>query len=85
MLNGFGQRQQELLEMLLFNKSGLTIDDLASQLGISRNAVQQHGAALENGGYLDKGQLTVTRGRPSQSYVLSRKGVELFPKKYSWF
>ena len=85
MLSGFGQRQQELLEKLLFNKGGLTIDDLAGELGITRNAVQQHVAALENGGYLDKGQLTVTGGRPSQVYILSRKGAELFPKQYSWF
>lgn len=85
MLNGFGQRQQELMEMLLFNKSGLTIDDLAAKLGITRNAVQQHVAALEHSGFLNKGQLTVTGGRPSQIYILSRKGVELFPKKYSWF
>ena len=85
MFYGFGQRQRELLEKLLFNKNGLKIDDLARELGISRNAVQQHTLALEKGGYLEKGALTETRGRPSQVYVLSKKGIELFPKQYSWF
>jgi DeoR family transcriptional regulator, suf operon transcriptional repressor len=85
MFYGFGNRQRELLEKLLFKKIGLTIDDLAKELSISRNAVQQHTLALEKGGYIEKGKLTSTGGRPSQIYVLSEKGVDLFPKQYSWF
>ena len=85
MFYGFGDRQRELLEKLLFKKIGLTIDDLAKELSISRNAVQQHTLALEKGGYIEKGKLTSTGGRPSQIYVLSEKGVDLFPKQYSWF
>ena len=85
MFYGFGNRQRELLEKLLFKKIGLTIDDLAKELRISRNAVQQHTLALEKGGYIAKGKLTSTGGRPSQVYVLSEKGVDLFPKQYSWF
>jgi DeoR family transcriptional regulator, suf operon transcriptional repressor len=85
MFYGFGNRQRELLEKLLFKKFGLTIDELAKELSISRNAVQQHTLALEKGGYIEKGKLTSTGGRPSQVYVLSEKGVDLFPKQYSWF
>ena len=85
MFYGFGHRQRELLEKLLFKKNGLTIDDLAKELGITRNAVQQHTLALEKGGYIEKGELTATGGRPSQVYVLSKKGIDLFPKQYSWF
>ncbi len=85
MFYGFGHRQSELLEKLLFHKSGLTIDELATELGISRNAVQQHTMALEKGGYITKGELNSTRGRPSQVYVLSESGIDLFPKQYSWF
>jgi DeoR family transcriptional regulator, suf operon transcriptional repressor len=85
MFYGFGNRQRELLEKLLYKKIGLTIDDLAKELKISRNAVQQHTLALEKGGYIEKGELTSTGGRPSQVYVLSEKGVDLFPKQYSWF
>ena len=85
MFYGFGHRQRELLEKLLFKKNGLTIDDLAKELGITRNAVQQHTLALEKGGYIEKGELTATGGRPGQVYVLSKKGIDLFPKQYSWF
>ena len=85
MFYGFGHRQRELLEKLLFKKSGLTIDELARELGITRNAVQQHTLALEKGGYIEKGELTATGGRPGQVYVLSKQGIDLFPKQYSWF
>lgn len=85
MFYGFGRRQRELLEKLLFKKSGLTIDELARELGITRNAVQQHTLALEKGGYIEKGELTATGGRPGQVYVLSKQGIDLFPKQYSWF
>jgi len=85
MFYGFGHRQRELLEKLLLKKNGLTIDDLARELGITRNAVQQHTLALEKGGYIEKGELTATGGRPSQVYILSKKGIDLFPKQYSWF
>jgi DeoR family transcriptional regulator, suf operon transcriptional repressor len=85
MFYGFGQRQRDLLERLLIRKNGLTIDDLAKELGITRNATQQHTLALEKGGYIEKGALMATRGRPGRVYVLSKKGVDLFPKQYSWF
>jgi len=85
MFYGFGQRQQELLKALMFKKNGLTIDAMAQELGITRTAVQQHLSALENGGYIEKGSLVHTGGRPSQVYVLTKEGVDLFPKQYSWF
>ncbi|MBT5469857.1 MAG: HTH domain-containing protein [Nitrospina sp.] len=84
MFYGFGQRQHALLEALLFQKNGLTIDELASKLGITRTAVQQHALTLKQGGYIEKGNLTNTGGRPGQVYVLSKNGIELFPKQYSW-
>ena len=85
MFYGFGHRQRELLEKLLYKKSGLTIDDLAKELGVSRNAVQQHTLALEKAGFVEKGELAATGGRPSQVYILSKTGIDLFPKQYSWF
>ena len=35
-------RQQQILKLLLENKAGLSIDEIATALNISRNAVQQH-------------------------------------------
>ncbi len=85
MFYGFGNRQHEFLETLLFHKKGMTIDELSKELGITRTAVQQHALSLEQAGYVEKGSLTNTGGRPGQVFVLSEKGIDLFPKQYSWF
>ncbi|HEX5056420.1 MAG TPA: HTH domain-containing protein [Gammaproteobacteria bacterium] len=85
MFYGFGPRQQQLLQTLLENKSGLTVDELSKSLGITRTAVNQHLLALESSGYLTKGKLTKTGGRPGHTYVLTQQGYDLFPKQYAWF
>jgi DeoR family transcriptional regulator, suf operon transcriptional repressor len=84
-MDGFGERQQALLGLLLKVKQGLTIDQLALHLKITRTAVWQHIAALEKPGYLEKGEIFSTGGRPGQAYRLTQKGYNLFPKQYSWF
>jgi DeoR family transcriptional regulator, suf operon transcriptional repressor len=85
MFYGFGPRQQQLLQVLLENKSGLTVDELSKSLGITRTAVNQHLLVLESSGYLAKGRLTKTGGRPGHTYVLTQQGYDLFPKQYAWF
>lgn len=35
-------RQQQILQLLFENKAGLSIEEIATALNISRNAVQQH-------------------------------------------
>ena len=85
MIERFGRRQQQLLRLLLAQKTGLTIDQLSHQLTVSRNAVRQHLGALEADGLVTKGKTQATGGRPEQLYVLTPKGVEAFPRKYSWF
>lgn len=85
MFYGFGPRQQQLLQVLLENKSGLTVDELSKSLGITRTAVNQHLLVLESSGYVAKGKLTKTGGRPGHTYVLTQQGYELFPKQYAWF
>lgn len=85
MLDGFGERQQALMKLLLKTKQGLTIDEISESLQITRTAVRQHLSALERMGYLEPGELVSTRGRPSQVYRLTSKGHDLFPKQYSWF
>lgn len=84
-MDGFGERQQSLLSLLLKTKQGLTIDDLAEKLEITRNAVRQHVSTLEASGHLERGELLSTGGRPGQVYRLTQKGYNLFPKQYSWF
>jgi predicted ArsR family transcriptional regulator len=85
MLAILGNRQQELLTLLLKNKSGLTVDELSRRLKITRNAVRQHVAALESDGLLTQGETRPSGGRPEQLYVLTDAGRELFPRHYSWF
>lgn len=85
MLTGFGATQKKILESLLENKAGMTIDELVTVLEITRTAVNQHINVLAKDGYLKKHTLMKTGGRPGQIYVLSDKGIHLFPKQYAWF
>lgn len=85
MLDMLGNRQQEMLQLLLRNKEGLTADELAQQLQITRNAVRQHLAALENDRLVAQGQTRPSGGRPQQLYILTEAGKECFPRRYSWF
>ncbi|CAG7856507.1 hypothetical protein MCAMS1_01019 [biofilm metagenome] len=77
-------RQHQILELLLENKLGLSIDELAKRLDISRAAVQQHFVALERDGLIKKKQLNKTGGRPVSLYELTGNGVNYFPKQYAW-
>lgn len=85
MLEILGMRQKELLKLLLKNKAGMTADELSAQLSITRNAVRQHLASLENDGLLKKGQTRASGGRPEQLYLLTDKGNECFTRHYAWF
>jgi predicted ArsR family transcriptional regulator len=85
LLDTLGERQRQLLHLLLSNKAGLTVDDLSTELQITRNAVRQHLAALERDDLVRRGETKPSGGRPEQLYLLSDKGAELFPRRYSWF
>ena len=85
MLEILGNRQQALLRLLLKNKGGLTVDELSKQLDITRNAVRQHLAALENDKLITQGATRPSGGRPEQLYLLTDTGKEVFPRHYSWF
>ncbi|MCM2477055.1 winged helix-turn-helix transcriptional regulator [Rhizobium sp. CG5] len=84
MLSG-GGTQRRLLAQLLDVKNGLSIDDLAQRLDISRTAVKQHLSGLERDGYVARGTARKTAGRPEQTFVLTDDGIDVFPKQYSWF
>lgn len=84
-LSNFGHRQQCLLKALLHAPKGLSIDRLAQELGISRNAINQHLASLEKHHYIENVLQPSTGGRPGRVYILSPKGLELFPRHYSLF
>ncbi len=85
MLGIIGDRQQALLKLLLQNKGGMTVDELSTQLEITRNAVRQHVVALENDGLVAPGATRPSGGRPERLYGLTDKGREFFPRQYFWF
>lgn len=83
MLDIFGHRRQSLLNLLLERKEGLTIDQMASALGITRTAVREHVGALERERLIAAGALAgSTGGRPGRLYALTSRGMSLFPKQY---
>jgi predicted ArsR family transcriptional regulator len=85
MLLNVSPRQHHILEQLLENRTGLSIDALAKVLAISRTAVQQHVTGLEEDGYIQKTALNKTAGRPAALYGITDKGINYFPKQYAWF
>jgi predicted ArsR family transcriptional regulator len=80
-----GNSQQAVLNELLEHKAGVTLDELAASVGLSRTAVNQHLIALEREGYVRKASPRKTGGRPLHVYVLTEQGANRFPKQYSWF
>ncbi|MCF6250070.1 MAG: ArsR family transcriptional regulator [Methylococcaceae bacterium] len=85
MSNRISSRQCEILNLLLKNRAGLSIDEIANAIKISRNAVQQHFASLRLEGYIQAGELKKTPGRPVRTFVLTETGLNFFPKQYAWF
>lgn len=85
MLEMLSPREKDLMTLLLKKKSGLDVEELADQLGISKSAVHQRLIALENQRLVKKGQTLSTGGRPKQLFMLAEKGYEYFPRQYSWF
>ncbi|HWL52096.1 MAG TPA: MarR family transcriptional regulator [Chthoniobacteraceae bacterium] len=84
-LTFFGERQQALLRLLLVERDGLTVDELAERLEITRTAVNQHLRSLVQSDYIAKGRARESRGRPSHSYLITSRGMDLFTKQYVWF
>ena len=83
MIGVMGDRRQAILRLLLQNKEGWTVDQLAAQLGITRTAVREHLAGLERDRLIAlAGPRASTGGRPSRPYVLTDAGHALFPKHY---
>ncbi|MGH8494627.1 MAG: helix-turn-helix transcriptional regulator [Gammaproteobacteria bacterium] len=84
-ISAFGDRQRQLLGLLLETKAGLTADELAAKLEVSRSAVHQHLSALESDGHVEKTPLASKGGRPGFAWRLTDRGIHLFPKQYALF
>lgn len=77
--------QHRILNQLLVNKNGLSIDELAKALDVSRNTIQQHFSVFERDNLIKRKQVNKTAGRPVTIYELTDLGINYFPKQYAWF
>lgn len=59
-----------------------TVDDLATELGLTDNAVRAHLASLERDGLVRQGDLRRGPNKPSFTYQLTEQAERLFPKAY---
>ncbi|OQK15352.1 hypothetical protein AU255_17935 [Methyloprofundus sedimenti] len=82
---GFNDTQQKILRFLVKEKEGVTVDQFSKLLEISRSAIHQHMTALERDGLVMKSVSKQTGGRPGTTFVLTEKGIHIFPKHYSLF
>lgn len=85
MVNSPTSRHEQILVLLLHAANGMSIEEIARELVISRTAVNQHLAVLEKQQLIREAALNSTGGRPARSYVLTEQGRNRFPKQYAWF
>ena len=75
-------REGVMLQLPRHRDGGLTLDELAQRVGVSRNAIRQHITALERDGLVRPVGLRRTGRRPSRAYGLTTLGGERFPRQY---
>lgn len=75
-------RDALLTELLRVKPGGLTLDELADHLGVTRNAVRQQVTTLERDGLVAPNGTRPSGRRPSKTYGLTEQGREVFPRSY---
>lgn len=75
--------RDRILELLLKSEQPLTVQAVATEIGISRNAAHQHIAAMEREGLVERASAVRTAGRPSRGFRLTAAGRTTFPRQYS--
>jgi predicted ArsR family transcriptional regulator len=78
-----GRTRERILELMLKSEEPLTVQAVASVVGISRNAAHQHLEGMEREGLIERGAAVQTGGRPSRGFHLSAAGRATFPRQYS--
>ncbi len=76
-----GPTQRRMLECLLHQPDGFSVEGLAGELGITPSAVRLHLTGLTHGGLVARIGQQPTRGRPEQLYALTALGREAFPRR----
>ena len=71
---------------LLRARGSVNADELAGELGLSKQCVRKHLDVLERDGYVARAAERTGRGRPAHFYRLTPKAdTQLFPKRYDLF
>jgi predicted ArsR family transcriptional regulator len=73
--------RMEVLE-LLRRKRHASAETIASDLGVTPNAVRQHLTNLERDGFVVSHPERRARGRPSLLFTLTERADSVFPKRY---
>ena len=73
--------RMEVLE-LLRRKGRSSAESIASDLGVTPNAVRQHLTNLERDGFVVSHPVKSGRGRPSLLFSLTERADSVFPKRY---
>src|ERR1051326_1108107 len=67
----------------LLRRSSQTVEELATALGLTNNAVRSHLATLERDGLVEQRGVRRGRGKPALMYELTPEGELLFSKAYA--
>jgi predicted ArsR family transcriptional regulator len=79
----FGSTRGRMVTLL--RRRGMTVDDLAAEVGLTNNGVRAHLATLERDGLVtQQGSVRSSSGggKPAYVYRLTPEGEALFPKAY---
>ncbi len=66
----------------LLRRGSRTVDDLATALGLTDNAVRTHVATLERDGVVEQQGVRATGGKPAYTYEVAADAERLFSKAY---
>lgn len=83
-MNSISENQQRILDFLLENNDGATLEELSVFLGVTKTATKEHVLKLLSRDYLDFNDSKGEVGRPKRRYYLTEGGKEVFPRQYSW-
>ena len=80
--SGFSPTRKAILAALK-RSGGLSLTDVAKEVGVSKMAALKHLTALEDKGFVERSQERQARGRPRAHFALTRKSQQLFPQAYT--
>jgi predicted ArsR family transcriptional regulator len=69
--------------VVLLRRARLTVDELASAVGLTDNAVRAHLATLERDGLVQQHGVRRGEGKPASLYELTSEAERLFPKAHA--